>query len=407
MRILELNKYFYLKGGAERYLFELTELLERHGHTIIPFAVDDVRNYPTPWASYFVKDIPTEKVTLNWRGIKTAFRIIYSRETRERSAALIKASKPQIAHVQNIYHQLTTSVLDSIREADLPAVMTIHDYRLLSPNYSLYHRGRICEQGIKHPLLCSAHGCLKNSVFATLAAGAETVFTRATRVYPSSIQKFLVPSKFVLGLFERSGWKMDKFQYLPHFIEAKKYRPNFKSGEAVVYFGRLSHEKGLETLLAVAKKLPKVKFQIAGSGPLENRLRSIARQWELNNVEFLGWLEGEELWEVVRNALLVVAPSEWYEIFGLTVLEAMALGKAVIASDIGAYPELIEHEVSGLLAKPGDIESWVKAIESVMAQPEVLEEMGRRGRQKVVEDFSAERHYHDLMEVYKRAMTGG
>lgn len=404
MKFLQANKYYYLKSGSERHLFELAEVLERHGHTTIPFAMHDARNVPTPWSKYFVSPVKTESAALSIDAIKAAGRTIYSFEAKRKMEALIRASRPDIAHIFNIYHQLSSSVLDPIRAHDIPAVLTVLDYRLLSPNYSLYHDGEICERPIRHPFAAVTHKCLKGSYSASLIAALETSFVRWRKVYERTVKTFIVPSKLVYGLFERAGWDMRQFKVLGLFLEPRKYRPQYAPGDGVVFVGRLSQEKNVETLIAVAKQLPDVRFRIVGTGPMEVRYKSLVRQWEVKNVEFLGFLDGEPLHEVVRSAAIVACPSAWHETFGLTVIEGMALGKPVIASNMGAYPELLEDEMHGFLVPPKDVGTWVDRIRVLLASPSMMEDMGRAGRLRVEREFSAETHYRAFLEICQDAL---
>jgi len=406
VRILQANKYFYLRGGAERYLFELTDLLMHRGHDVIPFSMRDPRNEPTPYSKYFVSPIQTEKVSFNWQGLRTAGRFLYSFEAKKKFRNLVEATAPSLVHLHNLYHQISSSPLEALSRKHLPIVMTLHDYHLLAPNYSLYHDGQICERGIKRPILSAAHRCVKNSVLASLVCGLELAFNRSRRVYERNVKRFLAPSEFVKKLYVSAGFPKKKIITLPLFLNLKKYPLGALTQEAVTYVGRLSQEKGLITLLTAAKQLPKIPFKIIGTGPEENRLRSLCEQWDLTNVSFVGFLDGDRLLEEIRKASLVVAPSEWYETFGLSILEAMALGKTVIASRIGAYPELVREGETGLLFTPGDSNELAQQIKEVLNQPSHLDRMGYRAREIVAEKYNQDLHYARLIEIYQDALRG-
>src|SRR5688500_15401304 len=146
MKILFANKYYFLKGGAERYVFELRALLMKHWHTVVPFSMDDRRNMPTEWKRYFVSNVETEKVTFSLAGLRTAGRMLYSFEAKRKFKKLLDAAKPDLVHVHNIYHQISPSILPMAKKRGLPVVITVHDYKLIAPNYSLFHDGAICER---------------------------------------------------------------------------------------------------------------------------------------------------------------------------------------------------------------------------------------------------------------------
>jgi len=402
MKILQVNKYFYLRGGTERYLFDVSELLEHRGHKIVPFAMSDHKNDPTPYAKYFSPHQKTETVRFSLEGAKTALDTIYNFEAKKRIAHLIRDTGPQVAHIHNIYHQLSSSVLDALRAAKIPTVMTVHDYRLLSPNYTLFHDGLICERGIRNAWGVVPHRCLKKSFAASAAAAFETSLTRFRKSYERTISRFLVPSRAALGLFNRAGFDMRKFVFLPHFLEARKYHPNFTPGNEVVYVGRLSPEKGVDVLIEAASLLPEIKFKIIGAGSEESKLRAQAEG--LKNVEFVGWLIDSELHHAISSAAVVVVPSIWYEVFGYSALEAMALGKPVLASRIGALPEIVRDRITGRLFSPGNQNELAETLREMLKDTATLEKMGHSAREVVEREYGAERHFAGLMEAYSDAL---
>jgi glycosyltransferase involved in cell wall biosynthesis len=405
MKIVLANKYYFLKGGAERYLFDLAALLEQHGHLTAPFAMDDGRNRHTPWSKYFVSRVQTEHVSFGWQGLRTATRALYSLEAKGKFGRLLDEFKPDLVHVHNIYRQISPSILPEARKRHLPVVATVHDYALLAPNYTLYHDGAICE--ITRPdrfFEAVGHRCVKHSKAASWLAAAETSLHRRLHLYSNNINVFLAPSRFLKAMMMSYGWPEDRIEVLPHFIDCSHYNPTYGVGDYALYVGRLSPEKGIATLLRAAGLSKDIPLRIVGTGlpAEERRLKLLATEVGAAHVEFRGFKVGHELAEEYANARFVLIPSEWYEVFGLVALEAMARGKAVIASEIGGLPEVVKNGETGVLSAVGDPEHLAGVMSDLWNAPEMAEEMGRRGRQRAETEFSPEGHYQRLVEAYRR-----
>jgi len=401
MRIVFANKFYYLKGGAERYLFELAALLGRHGHEVVPFAMRDKRNLPSDWRRYFVSPVQTEKVSFSPGGLKTAGRILYSFEARGKFSALLDKAKPDLVHVHNIYHQLSPSILSEARQRALPVVMSVHDYKLIAPNYSLFHDGQICE-ATKPDRFWNAvgHRCVKGSRAASALAAAEMWLQRRLGLYGRNIGAYIAPSRFVQALLAEYGLDAAKVRFLPHFIDAAAWTPRYE-GEYALFVGRLSPEKGASVLIRAAARAKDVPVRIVGSGPEEAALVALARKYGATNVTFAGFKTGADLSAEYAGARFVVAPSVWYEVFGLIALEAYAAGKPVVASQIGGLAELVRDGETGILTGAGDADELAKVMSELWQQQRECAEMGRAGRAWVESDFSPERHYQGLMDIYR------
>jgi len=404
MKIIFANKYWYLKGGAERYEFDLAELLSNHGHDIIPFAMRSLKNFPSEWKNFFVSEVQTERVGFGWEGLRTAFRSLWSFEARSKFGALLDETQPSLVHVHNIYRQISPSILGAARKRGLPIVMTVHDYALISPNYSLYHDGAICE--VTKPELYSAavrHRCVKGSYLASALVALEMRLHRRLHAW-ENVDRFIAPSRFTASLLAAYGVPDEIITHVPHFIDATLWKTSYGTGEYVLFVGRLSEEKGVATLIRAAALIPDIPFHIVGTGPEEERLRALAEELGASNVKFRGWMSGEVLRAEYADARFVVVPSEWYEVFGLIVLEAYAAGKPVIASQIGGLAELVKDGETGLHASAGDEKDLATNIYSLWTDPVAGESMGRAGRAWVEAEFSPEEHYRRIMEVYGSVM---
>ncbi|MDP3985719.1 MAG: glycosyltransferase family 4 protein [bacterium] len=403
MTILQLNKFFYPKGGADVVMLELTKLLESNGHTVIPFAMQDARNVLTPYEHSFVSPVETEAVRIGWQGMRTAGRMLYSLEARRKLAGLIRTTKPEIAHIHNIYQQISPSVLGTLRRNKIPTVMTVHDFALLSPNYTLFDHGAICERGIEHPWQVVKHKCIKNSAIASALAATVFFIHKKLKLYERGIDRFIAPTQFVKEMLVQNGFREDRIAVLPHFYDASHVIPSYV-GSYVGYVGRLSPEKGVGVLIRAAALAPNILVRIAGTGPDAAKLMAYVEEQSIKNVEFVGRLDGEALQQFYTNASLLVVPSIWYEVFGRVVLEAYAAGKPVIASNIGGLPEVVKEGETGILVPPGDAAALAERIQSLFRNADLIRKMGESARRVVEQEYAPAVLYPKMLEIYEQTM---
>jgi len=404
MNIIEANKHYYQRSGADRYIFGLTDLLESHGHNVIPFAMQHRENRSTPWSKYFPPYVQTRQPKLSLDGLKTFKRMIYSREAKCNMAALIRDARPDLAHIHNIYTQLSPSILDALSAAKVPTVMTVHDYHLVAPNYSLWAHGKIedwSQPGLVRSTLSKFH---KNSYAASFAQSLMFKLHRQWKIYQKNIDHFIPPSEFVRQRMIESGFEADKITTIPHFIDLSGVEPKKEEDDEgyVLFVGRFVEEKGAEVLIRAMSELPDVPCKLLGAGPDEGRLRDWAAGH--GNIEFLGWQKGGVPWDLYRKARVVVVPSIWYEVFGLVALEAMAVGTPVIASEIGGLTEVVDDGQTGRLVPPGDVQALKMAIEDMMDNKKHALELGRAGRTKVETEYSPELHYEQIIKVFQSVL---
>lgn len=405
MKLIFANKYWYLKGGAERYLFDLRALLERNGSEVAPFAMRDAKNLPSDWDRFFVSPVRTDRVRFSPGALKTAGRMLWSFEARRKFGKLLDAVTPELVHVHNIYHQISPSILPEAKRRNIPVVMTAHDYKLVAPNYSLYHDGAVCE--ITKPAKywnAVGHRCVKGSTAASVLAAAEMSLHRLLGVWKKNVDLVIAPSRFMQSLLADYGIHPDKIVHVPHFIDATAWKP-VMTGDYALYVGRLSEEKGVDTLIAAAARAKTVPVQIVGTGPDEARLKALAKELDATNVTFRGFLAGRDLADAYAGARFLVVPSSWYEVFGLIVLEAYAAGKPVIATQMGGLGELVKEGETGLFASVGDAGDLAEKISMLWDDSVAASEMGRAGREWVEKDFTPDAHLAAIMDVYARAKT--
>jgi glycosyltransferase involved in cell wall biosynthesis len=406
MKIAQVNKYYFLRGGTERYMFGLSSMLEDEGHKIVPFSMKDPKNVPTTWSKHFVSAVNAEKVTVGWEGLRTAGRFIYSFEARRNFAKMMKQAKPDLVHIHNIYHHISPSILPVATAMGVPVVMTAHDYALVAPNYSLYHNGLCAHTKPNRYWQAVTHKCVKNSRIAGVLEAVEMTIHEKLGLYMNNVARIIAPTNFVASKLVEYGVPEEKLVVVPHpFLgvgEKGKKRKVAESeeGNYMLYVGRLVEEKGVDVLIRAAAKVPEIPVRIVGSGPEEHELRVLAEELGARNVTFVGFKDGAALAAEYAGARAVIVPSVWYEVFGLISLEAYAAGKPVIASRIGGLPEVVHDRETGLLFLAGSSEELAKKIVDLWEDAERAMKMGEAGRELLATEYSPKLHYERIMGVY-------
>jgi len=405
MRLLLGNKYWYPKGGTETYLFELMEELPARGYDVVPFAMKHERNLPTPYSSFFVDEVDYHKPQTWTSKVQLATRLLYSPHAAAKIEALVDAYPPDIAHLHNIYHQLSPAILPFLAERKIPVVMTLHDLKLACPNYKMRTAGRICERCIKggyHNAV--THRCVRDSVVASALCAIELFAHRLTGVYENNISRFIVPSRFYRQKMIEAGLPASKLVWIPSFTHIERYSPRYNDDGYFVYIGRLSDEKGLPTLVNAMRGFDKGSLLIIGEGPLREPLERTVAKEALTNVKIVGPKWGTELVELMRGARFSVIPSEWYENCPRSCIESFACGKPVIGANIGGLPEMVEDGETGLLFTPFSTSDLRDKIEYLFARPGLAVQMGRAARAKAEKEYSPESHLERLLTVYAEAL---
>jgi glycosyltransferase involved in cell wall biosynthesis len=403
VRVLAVNKFFYVRGGCERYYFDLEKLLRSHGHEVRHLSMTHPRNRPSPDSGHFVSEVDFSRKEPLGRAVKKGMRVIYSREARRAMDGIVQETSPDVVHLHNIAHQLSPSILRSLKRRGRPVVQTLHDYKLICPIYVLMRDGRICEDcrgGRFYNVVMT--GCHPGGLGAALANAAEMYLHNVVLRSYDAVRLFICPSRFLMNKMIEFGVDGDRMIHLPYFIPVDEYRPSAERGSYYVFAGRLSREKGLLTLLEAASTVPDLKLVVLGEGPLgaELRERYGSRPW----VEFRGHLTGDELRETISRAAFSVVPSQWYENLPLTVMESFALGVPVVASRIGGLPEMVIGGRTGLLCEPGDAGDLASAVSWLARNPDECRRMGERAREFAEREYGPEAHYARMMEAYGKAM---
>jgi glycosyltransferase involved in cell wall biosynthesis len=404
MRILYCNKYDYPFSGTETYLFDLIHQMDQRGHETALFSMDHGRTPAFTGRSYRIPHIDFKDPNAGLlKKVKMAAHALYSPSARRAMRSCLADFSPDLAHVRGIYHHLSPSILWELRRQGIPVLYHLNDFKILCPTYNSVADGRPCElcsHGAFHN--AATKGCYTGPRSSAVVLAAEAYLHKWLRTYERCVDMFLAPSEFVRSKLIASGFPAERIEVLPHF-QALPGDEQLTTDEGyLLYFGRLSPEKGVYELLRAMVRLPHVPLIIAGDGPERPRLEALARELNLNQVLFTGMVHGEELQKLIAGCSFSVFPSHAYETLGKSILESYAWGRPVIASDLGSRRELVQHGVTGLLYSDGDREQLAHSIGFLFDRPDLIEKMGAAARSRVKANHDPDRHVEKLLELYYR-----
>jgi len=398
--ILNASQNYFVRGGSDRYFFVLGELLQLHGHRVIPFAAQQSRDEPTEWSRYFPPGVDFQQP-----GPRDIARFLYSRPAARSMRRLLREQSIDLAHLHIYYGQLTGAILGPLARAGVPIVQTLHDFKLVCPVYSLLSHGEICEacQG-KHFWRAVTRRCNRGSLARSALSAAETYLTHWLGA-ERRIDRFITVSDFQRRKCIELGVPAEKMTTVRNFADPEAFAPATKPGSYLLYFGRIERLKGIFTLLAAAEKVRDVPLVVVGTGDADAEVAEIVRSRGLDHVRLLGFQGGAELHDTIRGSIATILPSEGYDNCPMSVIESLALARPVIGSRIGGIPELVEHESDGLLVTPGDASDLAEQMHRLARDPEAAAAMGRAGRHKIEERFNPEIHIRQVMDVYRRVLS--
>ena len=401
MKILLVNKFHYMKGGSETYYFGLSELLRQHGHEVIHFSMEDEKNAPCDQAKYFVGNVDFNAPMGKMQQIRSGLRLLYSREAKKKFRQLLEDERPDVIHLNIFQSQLTGSIVDVARSFGIPVVYTAHDLKSICPNYQAMGHGEVCEKcfGGKYTN-CLRTGCMKDSKMKSLLATAEAYVYQWRKIY-RKIDLVITPSAFYREKIGASGVFRCPIVHMTNFLPPQtEYRAMQGGEDYFLYFGRLSREKGILTLVrAFAASQTPYPLYIVGTGPEREQIEQLIAELHLTErVKLLGFKRGEELRELVAGARAVCLLSEWYENGPYSIMEALSMGKACIVSNIGGLPELIEDGVNGVTVPPGNVEEIARVLDTF--EPPNGEAIAARAKER----FSAESYVKQLIRHYEELL---
>lgn len=404
MKVLQINNHHYIKGGADRVYFNTGQLLEKNGHQVINFSTVNTLNKESIYKDYFVNVKDNRNANLSDK-ISNAFEYIFNKEAYQKLIKLIEETKPDIAHLHLYYGGLSGSILKALRKFKIPIVQTVHDYRLLCPaNAFLDKNNQICEKcKNKSYYQCATGKCLDGNFLFSAILTVEA-YTRKYRIHPLDyIDHFIFVSRFSQNKhIDFNPRYRDKSSHLYNFTSTRNLSGSLGRRNHFLYFGRLSPEKGLTTLLDVAIK-NKIQLTIAGTGPLQQEVQSTVENNK--NIKFLGHQSGNELTNLIQSASFIIVPSEWYENNPMTIIEAYSLGKPVIGANIGGIPEIVIENKTGFLFQSRNSLELGMIIEKANQLTEFeYTEMCENAKEFAQLNFFEDAHYEKLMQLYTKTI---
>ena len=386
MKILLANKFYYRRGGDCIYMLNLEQMLKKHGHEVAVFSMQYPENEPSEWSRYWPK---------NMRNIDALVRPFGSMQVRKGFARLLDDFQPDVVHLNNIHTQLSPVIAEIAHKRGVKVVWTIHDLKLLCPRYDCLRNGKqLCKECFHDKRGVLRYSCMKNSKAASIIAYLEA--KKWNRGYLEEItDTFMCPSQFMADRMKEGGFDQQKIKVLCNFIDIKKCKTEPLGREDYYCFvGRLSHEKGVETLITAARQLP-YHLVVIGGGPLESELRELAK---LNDqITFTGQKSWNEIKNIVGCAHFNVLSSEVYENNPLSVIEAQCLGTPVLGARIGGIPELIEEGVSGMTFESGNVEDLKNKIQMMWDTTFDHQAIALQSQEK----YDSERYYNELIDIYR------
>lgn len=388
MKILLSNKFYYRRGGDCIYMLNLEQLLKQHGHEVAVFAMDYPENISTPWSKYFPQ---------NMSKLMAFTRPFGSNEVKMKFNGLLDDFKPDVVHLNNIHTQLSPVMAELAHKRGIKVVWTLHDYKLLCPRYDCLRNGTdICELCFNcDKSNCKTYKCMKGSALASMIGYKEAVKWNRERL-EACTDVFVCPSQFMADKMAQGGFDKKKLMTLCNFIDVDKCKKDeYGKENYYCYVGRLSHEKGVNTLIEAAKNLP-YKLKVIGGGLLEEDLKIKSEKLKAN-VEFLGYKQWDEIKGIVGKARFTVIPSEWYENNPLSVIEAQCLGTPVLGARIGGIPELIENGVTGMTFESRNVDDLTNKIEAMWQHTFDYKDIALTSQKR----YNSESYYERIMEVYK------
>jgi glycosyltransferase involved in cell wall biosynthesis len=407
MRILYCNKYDYPFSGTESYLFDLIHRLDKRGYETALFSMDhgsasafEGRSYRIPYINF--KDPKAGFL----KKVRLAAHALYSHSARRAMRNCIADFAPDLAHIRGIYHHLSPSILWELKSRGVPVLYHLNDFKILCPTYNMVADGKACNAcrgGAFHNVVTK--GCYAGSRASAGVLAAEAYLHKWFDTYQKCVDLFLAPSDFVRTKLIDHGLPAERIAVLPHFQELPGENQLSTDEGYLLYFGRLSPEKGVDDLLHALVQQPHIPVIIAGDGPERERLEALSHKLNLNRVLFSGHVSGAKLNKLIAGCSFSIFPSHAYETLGKSILESYAYARPVVASDLGSRPELVEHGVTGLLYSPGDRDQLAHSIGFLFDRPDLSEKMGANGRARVRAKHDPEEHLQKMLEVYARVTS--
>lgn len=409
MKILLVNKFHYYKGGSETYYFALEEILRKHGHTVIHFSMQDEKNKYSDTAEYFVSKVDYNASKGFGNKINAVKNMFYSKEAYQKMKMLLEKERPDVVHLGLVHKQITYSIIDAIREYNIPIVHSVHDLIFICPCYTMLSNGDNCELCAQGNVgNCIKKKCVKNSRVKSVLAVIENLYIKKKQYY-NHIDLYIAECNFYKKMLEKANFTHSAIISISNFLPpSKEISLLTNAGDYFLYFGRFSSEKGIMTLINAYKRSGcKTKLILVGGGPIEVEVKEFIKENSLEDKIILaGYQYGTDMESILKNAMAVVVPSEWYENCPYSILEAMGKSRIVIASDIAGLPELIKDGETGFLFEAKNVAELAKKIKKVEdMRDEERKTMNKKVYNYAIDNFSAELYYEKIIMIYRELLA--
>lgn len=394
MKIIQANKFFYERRGAERVMFMQIDGLEKRGHQVFPFATKYPKNIETPYSQFFAPALDTEQLNIT-QIPKYLLRATWSPAASNQLRKLIEYTQAQIFHAHNIYTHLSPSVLYTAKKSHLKTIVHLHDYGLVSANYALWGGDQPLDVNNLKFIDIAKSKYIKNSFLATSILEIIHRLQRQLKLYDKYTDQFIAVSEAVKKVMIQLGYPEEKIIVLPNPILSKsKQGGGFASRSGVLFFGQLDSSKGIETAITATARLGQTLY-VAGSGPALGLLQ------KFKHIKYLGYLNQQELQIQMSHVKCAVFPSKWLEPYSMASLEALSAGLPIIVSKLGGFPEMVQSGKLGIICNPQDIDEWTKSIDELVNNQrtwEVYREHILMSHQTLLNEES---YIDELVNIYK------
>lgn len=403
MKILLINNRHFHGGGADIVYFNTAKLLQEYGHEVVFFSLHSENEEESEWSEFFAP------ATKDGNALQKVKRYCFNDAAARKLQELIDKEHPDIAHIHLMWGGMTVSILEVLKKNNIPSIHTIHDYRMVCPAYTFKDgNGKVCERCKKNAFYnCALHKCSKGKFIESTLMTFEMYFRNLCHNPLMLLNGIVFVSNFSKQKHLDHNCQFSCIQntVLYNYTNPVLAQSNQK-GDYYLFYGRLSHEKGISTLINAFGRMPDLTLKIVGTGPLEHELKTLCNEKCYENIQFLGYHSGGTLFELVRNAKFVCVPSECYENNPMTIVESYSYGVPVIGARIGGIPEIIEEGKTGYTFESGNSEDLFKVISNTcLLNDEQYSNLVRNAYSFYENNFSKEKHYESLMRFYNQVIN--
>ncbi len=386
MRVLLAHNYYQQPGGEDTEFAAEKNLLRQRGHEVVEFT--------------------RRNAEIHRIGrLRAAVSALWSRDSRRALRRMLREVRPDVVHFHNTFLLISPAAYYVCQEEGIPVVQTLQNYRLLCPGAAFLRDGQVCEDcvGKTVPWPGMFYGCWRDSRAQTSVVAAMLAFHRWLGTWQKQVDVYVALTEFARQKFIEGGLPAEKIVIKPNFIYPDP-GPGDSSGNYGLFVGRISREKGINTLIRAWRKLRGIPLKVVGDGPLMGEIQRAWQEGSFEELEILGWRSHDEVLALMREARFLVFPSEWYEGFPLTIAEAFACGLPVIASRLGAMVEIVEDGRTGLHFEPRNPDDLAVKVGWAWTHLDKMKMMGLEARREYEQKYSAEQNYRKLIEIYQTAM---